>query len=589
MKLFLLIFALLSFDLSSADQSSVPKNFTKLCKTSAIHLSADVVRTFDDSTGHNIIVDNSKRDVEASCSSNDRVAELIVEDVPKGNHVRLWEANEFTFWKGKSRLRCGECHATVIEIKNDKQFRNNCSLTDGLMLCSINDWKEEASKEKHNDCPGPFNFGTPSYKFEFFDADNSQWIKCDTLQEDKIKADKIEDTSLLSCNTSGIASNDGSLIIRMERSHKSTVNTGLPFLQKEDGCKKQSYFLVKTEKEPEVWFGTVALIGLLVVSGLVIIGLVCYLMLRRKQAESPTSSQNSINKTSLIDKTKNIEADPKVKDEPRTRDDPGFLRQCSIRVEADTKATHNKISDETKQKIIFDSVFHGDGSKVNPHLPVCKQSRSLHYDRKYDRTKDSFKIGYVLGEGMFGTVFVGSAKYIYGPQETKIAVKQVRDLMDENQISSIIGEMKIMSNLKMHPNLVNLLGACRTELYLNELYLLLEYCPYGDLKTFLVDNRSKFGSCLKNIPGHLDSMYNSRLLFNWCYSIAKGLEYLSSASIMHGDLAARNILIGDNYVAKVSDFGLSKMLYYREGELNHAKLKIPKAINIFNTFRIQEN
>merc|ERR1712117_511426 len=106
-----------------------------------IHLSADIVRTFDDSTGHNIIVDNSYRDVEASCSN--RFTELIVEDVPKGNHATLWEANEFTFWRGKSRLSCGDCHATVIEIKNERQFKNNCSLTDGVMLCSIKDWTEE--------------------------------------------------------------------------------------------------------------------------------------------------------------------------------------------------------------------------------------------------------------------------------------------------------------------------------------------------------------------------------------------------------------------------------------------------------------
>ena len=134
-----------------------------------------------------------------------------------------------------------------------------------------------------------------------------------------------------------------------------------------------------------------------------------------------------------------------------------------------------------------------------------------------------------------------------------------------------------MSNLQMHPNLVNLLGACTSELYLNELYLLLEYCPFGDLKHFLVENRDKFDSCLQNVPGHLESVFNSKLLFTWSYSIAKGLEYLSSMSIMHGDLAARNILVGENYVAKISDFGLSKMMYYNEDYKKTERKLIPWA------------
>ena len=39
------------------------------------------------------------------------------------------------------------------------------------------------------------------------------------------------------------------------------------------------------------------------------------------------------------------------------------------------------------------------------------------------------------------------------------------------------------------------------------------------------------------------------------------MEFLSSRSIYHGDLAARNVLLTDQLVAKVSDFGLSKRLY----------------------------
>ena len=36
---------------------------------------------------------------------------------------------------------------------------------------------------------------------------------------------------------------------------------------------------------------------------------------------------------------------------------------------------------------------------------------------------------------------------------------------------------------------------------------------------------------------------NNRLLINWAFDIAKGMQYLARMHIMHGDLAARNILI----------------------------------------------
>jgi len=55
------------------------------------------------------------------------------------------------------------------------------------------------------------------------------------------------------------------------------------------------------------------------------------------------------------------------------------------------------------------------------------------------------------------------------------------------------------------------------------------------------------------------------------------MTYLASRKIMHGDLAARNILVGENFVAKISDFGLSKFMYYNQDYKKTTRRLIPWA------------
>ena len=55
--------------------------------------------------------------------------------------------------------------------------------------------------------------------------------------------------------------------------------------------------------------------------------------------------------------------------------------------------------------------------------------------------------------------------------------------------------------------------------------------------------------------------FSTRDLVCWSFQIARGMGYLSGRKVIHGDLAARNILLADNGVAKIADFGLSRKVY----------------------------
>jgi serine/threonine protein kinase len=92
------------------------------------------------------------------------------------------------------------------------------------------------------------------------------------------------------------------------------------------------------------------------------------------------------------------------------------------------------------------------------------------------------------------------------------------------------------------------------------------------MKNFLNKNRDVFEE-------GLDKSLNMKLFLQWGYGIAKGMEYLSSMKIMHGDLAARNILISnldsENYVAKITDFGLSKAFYEKASYAKQDRTQVP--------------
>ena len=199
----------------------------------------------------------------------------------------------------------------------------------------------------------------------------------------------------------------------------------------------------------------------------------------------------------------------------------------------------------------------------NRNRDVKAQASLMPYDKTREIPRASFEVGDQIGSGNFGTVHKGIIKEFFSTtSKAEVAIKSISGHVGEQEVENFLYEIKIMSYIKPHINLVSLIGACTSEFDKNkEMWLVIEFCEHGDLRTFMVENMNKIKL------GEESEKINSRCLVLWLYDIAKGMQYLSENFIMHGDLAARNILLDENPlngghpVAKVADFGLSKQLY----------------------------
>ena len=238
-----------------------------------------------------------------------------------------------------------------------------------------------------------------------------------------------------------------------------------------------------------------------------------------------------------------------------------------------------------------DTIMKGNIAMINEQLALNEQAAHLSYSGDHEIDRSKFEIGRKLGGGNFGSVHVGMVEDLIHPgQMHKVAIKSVNNPLDPSQIYSLICEIKILDQLEKRLDLVNMVGACTTQFKSGKIWLLLEYCPHGDMKTFLLKNRDAISQGLydKMVPHEI---LNTRLFIKWSHSICTGMEYLSSKKIMHGDLAARNILItkldnDESYMAKITDFGLSKAFYEDASYLKQERTSIPwkwMAVEYFET------
>ncbi|XP_035234699.1 fibroblast growth factor receptor 1-A isoform X2 [Anguilla anguilla] len=186
----------------------------------------------------------------------------------------------------------------------------------------------------------------------------------------------------------------------------------------------------------------------------------------------------------------------------------------------------------------------------------------LPQDPRWELPRDRLVLGKPLGEGCFGQVVMGEAQGLDKEKPnrlTKVAVKMLKSDATEKDLSDLISEMEMMKIIGKHKNIINLLGACTQD---GPLYVIVEYASKGNLREYLRARRPPgMEYCYNPDQVPVENM-SIKDLVSCAYQVARGMEYLASKKCIHRDLAARNVLVTEDNVMKIADFGLARDIHH---------------------------
>ncbi|XP_072001699.1 platelet-derived growth factor receptor beta [Engystomops pustulosus] len=124
------------------------------------------------------------------------------------------------------------------------------------------------------------------------------------------------------------------------------------------------------------------------------------------------------------------------------------------------------------------------------HEYIYVDPLQLPYDSSWEISRDKLVLGRTLGSGAFGRVVEATAHGLgHAQSTTKVAVKMLKSTARGSEKQALMSELKIMSHLGPHLNIVNLLAACTKG---GPIYIVTEYCRYGDLVDYLHKNKHTF-------------------------------------------------------------------------------------------------
>ncbi|KAL0319309.1 UNVERIFIED_CONTAM: LysM domain receptor-like kinase [Sesamum angustifolium] len=188
---------------------------------------------------------------------------------------------------------------------------------------------------------------------------------------------------------------------------------------------------------------------------------------------------------------------------------------------------------------------HGESSNRQMNIPTVIGTDVFDVEKPvvftYEEilsSTDGFSDSNLLGHGTYGSVYYGLLR------DQEVAIKK----MTATKTKEFMAEMKVLCKVH-HTNLVELIGYAASG---DELFLIYEYAQKGSLRNHLHDPQSK---------GHTSVSWIMRVQI--ALDTARGLEYIhehTKPHYVHRDIKTSNILLDGGFRAKISDFGLAKLV-----------------------------
>ncbi|KAG4945083.1 hypothetical protein AAZX31_15G019300 [Glycine max] len=248
---------------------------------------------------------------------------------------------------------------------------------------------------------------------------------------------------------------------------------------------------------------------------------------------------------------------------------------CLVEARNNAKDSAGKIS---KKFYVFGnpSLFCGCGKPVDQHqtygessshqITVTKASTLMpdmldmdkpvvfSYEETFSST-DGFSDSNLLGRRTYGSVYHGLLR------DQEVAIKR----LTTTKTKEFMSEIKVLCKVH-HANLVELIGYAVSH---DEFFLIYEFAQRGSLSSHLHDPQSK---------GYSPLSWITRVQI--ALDAARGLEYIhehTKTRYVHQDIKTSNIFLDASFRAKISDFGLAKLV----GETNEGEIAATKVVNAY--------